>query len=275
MKPRTHAGANTEADAGTPGTGPRPVVVKVGGGALVPRGGALGDLASVVGEGTPVAVVHGGGPRLTGMLDALGIPTRFHEGLRVTDEETLAVAEMVYAGGVNKELARALSAAGVPAVGVSGTDGPTLEVEPVPGLGRVGEVAAVDPGLVGALWAGGFVPVVAPLGLGPEGAYNVNADSAAAALAVGLGARDLLLLTDVDGLLADGQTVAVLGPEESEGFVEGGIAAGGMVPKLRAAASAAKGGVRARILNGNTPGALAGALKGKNVGTLIVEREAR
>jgi acetylglutamate kinase len=247
----------------------RPVVVKIGGGALA--GGALEDLPEVFQSGRRVALVHGGGPQLTRTLDTLGITTKFHEGLRVTDEETLEVAEMVFAGSVNKTLVRELGAAGVPAAGISGTDGPILLVEPIVGLGRVGEVTRVKPGLVHAIWAGGFVPVVAPLGLGPQGAYNVNADAAAAALAVGLGAEHLLLLTDVDGLLRDGSPVAALAPEECESYVASGLAAGGMVPKLRAAAEAARSGVRARIINGNRKGAVAGAIAGEKVGTLVSE----
>jgi acetylglutamate kinase len=205
------------------------------------------------------------------MLDALGIPTRFHEGLRVTDEETLEVAEMVFAGSVNKALVRKLNTLGVPAAGISGTDGPTLLIEPIPGLGRVGQVEQVKSGLVHAIWAGGFMPVLAPLGLGPEGAYNVNADAAAAALAVGLGAEHLFLLTDVDGLLKDSSPIESLAPKECEGYVASGLAAAGMVPKLRAAAEAARGGVKARIINGNKEGTLAAAISGEKVGTLVSE----
>jgi acetylglutamate kinase len=127
------------------------------------------------------------------------------------------------------------------------------------------------PRLIETLWGGGFIPVVAPLGLGPAGAYNVNADSAAAALAVGLGAGHLLVLTDVDGLLEGGETVKTILPDRCEAYVENGLAAGGMVPKLRAAAEAARGGVEARILNGNKKGALAAAVAGERVGTLISE----
>jgi acetylglutamate kinase len=254
--------AGTEAAA-------KPVVVKIGGGAL--RGGALEDLPGLLEGGARVALVHGGGQQLTRMLGALGIQSSFHAGLRVTDEKVLEVAEVVLAGGVNKTLARELGSLGVPAAGISGTDGPTLLVEPVPELGRVGRVSRVEPRLVEALWRGGFVPVVAPLGLGPEGAYNVNADAAAAALAVGLGAGHLFLLTDVDGLLRDGEAVPVLAPEECEGYVRDGLAAGGMVPKLRAAAEAARGGCEARIINGNTRGALEKALAGEKVGTLVSE----
>jgi acetylglutamate kinase len=246
-----------------------PVVIKVGGGALA--GGALEDLPDLLAAGHRVAVVHGGGVQLTRMLDALGIPTRFHAGLRVTDEATLEVAEVVLAGGVNKNLARWMTGLGVPSAGISGTDGPTLVVEPVPDLGRVGKVVRVETQLIEAMWNGGFVPVVAPLGVGPEGAYNVNADSAAASLAVGLGAGHLFLMTDVDGLLREGETVETIAPERCEDYVERGLAAGGMVPKLRAAAEAARGGVEARILNGNKKGALAAAVAGGRVGTLISE----
>jgi acetylglutamate kinase len=247
----------------------RPVVIKVGGGVLA--GGALEDLPGLLSAGHRVAVVHGGGVQLTRMLDALGIPTRFHAGLRVTDANTLEVAEVVLAGGVNKNLARGLNALGVLAAGISGTDGPTLVVEPIPELGRVGKVVRVETRLVDALWSGGFVPVVAPLGLGPEGAYNVNADSAAAALAVGLGAGHLFLMTDVDGLLEGSETVEKIAPEQCERYVDRGLAARGMVPKLRAAAEAARGRVEARILNGNKKGTLASAVAGGRVGTLVCE----
>jgi acetylglutamate kinase len=249
----------------------KPIVVKIGGGALA--GGTLEDLPGLLANDTPVpvALVHGGGQQLTRLLDALGMPTRFHEGLRVTDEATMTVAEMVFAGEVNKALVRELYAMGVPAVGVSGTDGPTLHVEPVPGLGRVGSVIRVESHLVETLWTGGFVPVMAPLGIGPEGAYNVNADSAAAALAVGLGAGHLFFLTDVDGLLDGGEAVPALAPEECEGYVEKGLAVGGMVPKLRAAAEAAREGIEARIVNGNKRGSLARAIAGERIGTLISE----
>jgi len=247
----------------------KPIVVKVGGGTLA--GGALEDLPKIIEGGTRVVIMHGGGPSLTRMLEALDIPTNFHEGLRVTDEQTLEVAEMVFAGSVNKALVRELNGLGVPAAGISGTDGPTLLVEPMPGLGRVGSVEEVDLRLVWAMWEGGFVPAIAPLGIGPEGAYNVNADMAASAIATELGAGYLFLLTDVDGLLDDGETVPALAPDECEGYVQSGLAAGGMIPKLRAAANAAKSGVKARIVNGNKEGALREALAGENVGTLISE----
>jgi acetylglutamate kinase len=239
----------------------RPIIVKIGGSALA--GGALDDLPEILASETPVVLVHGGGQQLTRMLDALDIPTQFCEGLRV--------AEMVFAGEVNKALVRELYAMGIPAVGLSGTDGPTLHVQPVPNLGRVGNVTEVEPHLVETLWTSGFVPTMAPIGLGPEGAYNVNADSAAAALAAGLGADYLFFLTDVDGLLDGKEAVPSLAPEECEGYVERGLAVGGMVPKLRAAAEAAREGVEVRIVNGNRQGSLEKAVAGGLVGTLISE----
>jgi acetylglutamate kinase len=247
----------------------RPMIVKIGGSALA--GGALDDLPEILASETPVVLVHGGGQQLTRMLDALDIPTQFREGLRVTDEATMKVAEMVFAGEVNKALVRELYAMGIPAVGLSGTDGPTLHVQPVPNLGRVGNVTEVEPHLVETLWTGGFVPTMAPIGLGPEGAYNVNADSAAAALAAGLGADSLFFLTDVDGLLDGNEAVPSLAPEECEGYVERGLAVGGMVPKLRAAAAVAREGVEVRIVNGNKKGSLQKAVAGEPVGTLISE----
>jgi acetylglutamate kinase len=247
----------------------RPIIVKIGGSALA--GGALDDLPEILASETPVVLVHGGGQQLTRMLDALDIPTQFREGLRVTDEATMKVAEMVFAGEVNKALVRELYAMGIPAVGLSGTDGPTLHVQPVPNLGRVGNVTEVEPHLVETLWTGGFVPTMAPIGLGPEGAYNVNADSAAAALAAGLGADYLFFLTDVDGLLDGKEAVPSLAPEGCEGYVERGLAVGGMVPKLRAAAEAAREGVEVRIVNGNKKGSLQKAVAGEPVGTLISE----
>ena len=247
----------------------RPIIVKIGGSALA--GGALDDLPEILASETPVVLVHGGGQQLTRMLDALDIPTQFREGLRVTDEATMKVAEMVFAGEVNKALVRELYAMGIPAVGLSGTDGPTLHVQPVPNLGRVGNVTEVEPHLVETLWTSGFVPTMAPIGLGPEGAYNVNADSAAAALAAGLGADYLFFLTDVDGLLDGKEAVPSLAPEGCEGYVERGLAVGGMVPKLRAAAEAAREGVEVRIVNGNKKGSLQKAVAGEPVGTLISE----
>ncbi|WP_162924376.1 acetylglutamate kinase [Rubrobacter indicoceani] len=255
----------------------RSIVVKIGGGALA--GGALEDLSEVLASGVSVVLVHGGGASLTRMLDALGIESEFRGGLRVTSEEAVGVAEMVFAGRVNKALVRELNELDVPAVGISGTDGPTLFVEPVPGLGMVGEVVRVETKLLTTLASAGFVPTVAPLGVEADGArrepFNVNADYAAAAIATALGASDLFLMTDVDGFLFEGETVSRLSRDEAELHIADGSAAGGMAPKLRSALKASRGGVAARILNGNTGGALLAALAGEEVGTLIKTERTR
>ena len=217
-----------------------------------------------------MALVHGGGQQLTRMLEALSIPTEFREGLRVTDEATMRVAEMVFAGEVNKALVRELYAMGVPAVGVSGTDGPTLYVEPVPNLGRVGSVTRVEPHIVETLWSGGFVPVVAPVGLGPEGAYNVNADSAAAALAVGLGAGHLFFLTDVTGCPMAARRYPRSSPGV-RGYVEKGLAGWGDGAEAPGGGRGGQRRVEARRVNGNKRGSLARAIAGERVGTLISE----
>lgn len=254
----------------------RPIVVKIGGGALA--GGALEDIPGVLASGVPVVLVHGGGPALTAMLDALGIESEFKDGLRVTSERAVEVAEMVFAGQVNKSLVRELNALSVPAVGISGTDGSTLIVEPIVGLGRVGEVVRVETRLIGAISGGGFVPTIAPLGIGPEGPaggpFNVNADFAAAAIADALGASDLFLMTDVDGFLDGGEVVGRMSDADAEAYIASGEAAGGMVPKLRSAMKASRDGVAARLINGNTRGALAAALAGENTGTLILTERA-
>lgn len=247
------------------------IVVKIGGGALA--GGALEDIPVILDSGISVILVHGGGSSLTRMLDSLGIESEFKDGLRVTSEEAVGVAEMVFAGRVNKSLVRELNALNVPAVGVSGTDGPTLYVEPIEGLGMVGEVVRVETKLIEALAAGGFVPTIAPLGIGADDSYsepfNVNADYAAAAIADALGASDLFLMTDVDGFLSGGEVVSHLSCDEAESYISDGSAAGGMAPKLRSALKASVGGVAARIINGNTKGALTAALAGEEIGTLI------
>jgi acetylglutamate kinase len=225
-------------------SGTRPAVVKIGGTALA--GGALDDLSGLLAADppTPVALVHGGGKQLTRMLEALRIPTEFREGLRVTDEATMAVAEMVFAGEVNKALVRELYALGIPAVGVSGTDGPTLLVEPIPCLGRVGNVTRVDGHLVETLWSGGSCPSW-PGGAGTRGGVQRQRRLGGGGRSRWASARGTCsFLTDVDGLLVSGDAVAALAPEECEGYVERGLAVGGMVPKLRAAAEAARGGVR-------------------------------
>ena len=217
-------------------------VVKLG-------GNASREMLAGLAELQPLVLVHGGGAQMTRMLERLNVPTRFHEGQRVTDEATLEVAEMVLAGRVNKELAAQLQALGVKAVGVCGSDGGMLKTEVTrPELGLVGLELDVDPSLLQTLLNAGYLPVVAPLGLGADGQrYNVNADVSAAAIAKALKADRLILLTDVDGVKADGETLAELTPDQARALVAQGTAANGMMVKLEAAMTAADAGVRVQI----------------------------
>ncbi|MCL6429718.1 MAG: acetylglutamate kinase [Anaerolineae bacterium] len=226
------------------------VVLKIGGNEI-DDDAFLGGLARAVAvlrtRATPV-VVHGGGKEIARLQQAMGLQPRFVDGLRVTDEQTLTITEMVLSGAVNKRLVARFLAHGVPAVGLSGVDGGLLRVKrlehPSGDLGRVGEVTAVDPTLLRLLMAQGIVPVVSPVSLGPEGrSYNVNADQAAAALARALGADSLAFVTNVPGVLADGRVVDRLLASEAEAWIGQGVISGGMVPKVRAALEVVASGV--------------------------------
>jgi acetylglutamate kinase len=214
-------------------------VYKIGGPALEDRG-LLAPLAEEMRrqEGR-VVLVHGGGRHIERMLGALAIESRFVDGRRFTSEEAMEAVEMVLSGVVNKGLAAGLTAAGVPAVGISGRDGGLLRARLESDLGRVGTPEEVDSAPLCALWEAGLVPVVSPVSSGPSGeAVNVNADEAALGLARALGARSLVYLSDVDGVRVGGKTVESLSPEEARRRVEDGTIAGGMALKVRVALEA-------------------------------------
>lgn len=242
-------------------------------------GTAAEDLALLHRAGVRTVVVHGGGPEVSRLLDRLALPARFENGLRVTDRPTMDVAEMVLSGRVNKRLAARLSAAGVPAVGVSGRDGGLLRVRPHPDaarLGFVGEAERVDPGVLLALLEKGFLPVVSPVGADGSGRpYNVNADAAAAALAAGLGAEKLILLTDVAGIFAGDpahpELLSELDVAETRRLVAEGVISRGMVPKVEACLAAIAGGVpSAHIVGAEEPHALLVELfTEEGIGTMI------
>jgi len=212
-------------------------------------------------------VVHGGGRAVERALQERGLESRFVEGRRQTSSEAMEVVEMVLSGTVNKALAAGLTAAGLPAVGLSGRDAGLLRARLEPGLGRVGKPEAVDPRVLEAAWSAGLVPVVSPVSAGADGeALNVNADEAALALAVALGAASLVYLSDVDGVRLHGATVPVLTAEEARRHVAGGGIAGGMAMKVETALQAVAAGVpevvvagKARLLGGFAGTRLRGA----------------
>lgn len=240
-----------------------PVVIKLGGTTLIEQEGVLREIVSAW-RTRPVVIVHGGGKRLTEWLERMGVASRFESGRRVTDGATLEVFLAVIGGLVNAELTAALLGLGAAAVGVHGIDGGLLRGPRASGLGRVIAEPVADVTLLETLLQAGRLPVLAPMGLDPDGLIcNVNADDAAAAVSAALGG-ELVLMTDTDGVRgADGERIVELTPEAAERLIAGGVIAGGMVPKVRSALRALGPGSRAEraiIADGRTSAALHRAL---------------
>lgn len=212
--------------------------------------------------GVRIVLVHGGGKAINAMLKRLDVPVKFKDGLRVTDDETMEAVQEVLVGHVNQQLVWALNEYGHNAVGISGADGKTLKAEPVdPDLGRVGRIREVDTSLINTILDDGYIPVVATVGCGPDGFYNINADVAADKIAEAMGADKLIYLTDVDGLFRDfsdeDSLVAQLTRTETHELLESGTLDGGMIPKIRSVAEALDAGVsEVVILNGTYPHSL-------------------
>lgn len=254
------------------------VVVKLGGTTIADQAPVLAEVAALA-RRRPVILVHGGGKRLTEWLERMGVVSQFRGGLRVTDAASLEVAAAVLRGVINSELVSGLRALGVDAVGLSGVDGGLLIAERVEDLGFVARVVGLRRDLLDALMVAGQVPVVAPLARDEDGIVcNVNADDVAAGIAAGIGARQLILMTDVDGVRdASGQKLDTLTAAEAELLITSGTIAGGMVAKVRAALGAlAWEGTEAIIADGTLPGAVGRALDDPSFGTrLTVGRSAR
>ena len=247
------------------------VVVKLGGTTLADQRQVLLEVAALARK-RPVVLVHGGGKRMTEWLERLGITSRFENGLRVTDPAALEVAAAVLRGVVNSELVAALRDAGCDAVGLSGVDGGLLIGQRIPDVGLVVTVTGVRRDLIDSLLVSGQVPVVAPLARDEEGLVcNVNADDAAAGLAAGLGARQLVLMTDVDGVRdAGGRKLDSITADEAEAMIADGTISGGMVPKVKAALAAlAWDDAEAIISDGSAPDALVRSLEDPTFGTRV------
>jgi acetylglutamate kinase len=250
------------------------VLVKYGGHAMTDDGGAdtfARDIAFLKQVGVNPIVVHGGGPQIGQMLQRLGIQSRFVDGLRVTDRETMEVVEMVLAGTINKQIVAAINAEGGCAVGLTGKDGGLLRARKLArsrieegvrveiDLGFVGEPERVDDRVLASFRQSDIIPVIAPIGVGAGGeTYNINADTVAGAVAAAVKACRFLLLTDVPGVLdADKRLIAELTAGDSRRLIADGTISGGMIPKVETCLAAVEGGVEAAVIvDGRVPHAI-------------------
>ena len=256
------------------------VVVKYGGSAMVDEGlqaGFAGDIALLQLVGVRPVVVHGGGPQITRAMARAGVEPRWVDGLRVTDAAALRVVQATLAGEINPDIVRLLSDHGAKAVGFTGLDGGLFTSRlRSPDLGFVGDITRVDPDLIEGVLDRGMVPVVAPLSRGEEGAvHNINADTAAGALARALGARKLIYLTDVEGLYRDlddeNSLIERMSLGELHEMLDAGSLSDGMLPKLRSCVEALENGVpQAHILDGRIQHAvLLEVFTPEGIGTMI------
>lgn len=268
----------------------RSVVIKYGGNAMVEPGlqqSFARDVVLMKLVGINPVVVHGGGPQIGSLLDKLNIKSSFVDGMRVTDSETMDVVEMVLGATINKEIVGAINNCGGKAVGITGKDGrliqarklsvtrllPEMQAPEIIDIGHVGDVEHIDTEIIEILQQSNFIPVIAPIGVGPDGeSYNINADLVAGRMAQVLGAEKLILLTNVAGLLdADGQVLTGLSTDEVDKLIADGTIRGGMLPKVRCALDAINGGVdSAHIIDGRVPHAvLLEIFTDVGVGTLL------
>jgi len=258
------------------------IVIKYGGHAMTDedlRASFAVDVVLLKYIGLKPVIVHGGGPQIERTLERLGITSSFVKGLRVTDDATMEVVEMVLGGSVNREIVELIQRGGGQAIGLTGNDGRMLLVRRREELGRVGEVVAVDPAPIKAASEAGFIPVIAPIGVDAHGTtHNVNADEAAGAIARALQAEKFILLTDVEGVRdADGRLIGQLSEDDAKKLVAEATIQGGMIPKIECCLDALRGGVaRAHIVDGRILHAiLLEIFTDRGVGTLLTMRSGR
>jgi len=252
------------------------VVIKYGGNAMIDDDLArffARDIVLLRQVGLNPIVVHGGGPQIGSMLERLGVESEFVDGLRVTTEESVAVVEMVLAGSINKQIVNNINEAGGRAAGLCGKDGRLIRaerlkrktrdtesnIERVLDLGLVGEPSHIDPHILESFEHSDITPVIAPIGVGPNGeTLNINADTVAGALAAALGAKRLMMLTDVSGVLdPDGELISDMTTEEALAGIDSGVISGGMIPKVETCLDAVKNGVEAAVISdGRVPHAI-------------------
>ena len=268
------------------------VVIKYGGNAMINdalKENVMRDVALMKFVGIRPILVHGGGPEITGFLRKVGKESTFVSGLRVTDEETVEIAEMVLDGKLNSEIVGLLNLRGVRAVGLSGKDAGLIQAKKkhatvyendearTVDIGYVGEVTEIDTGIIVDLLNQGYVPVIAPIGMGVGGeSYNINADYVAAEVAGALCAEKLLLLTDVEGVYKDvddkSSFLSQLHMDEAKEYIRGGIIAGGMIPKVEACLRALEAGAhKAHIIDGRlTHSIILEIFTSRGIGTMVL-----
>ncbi|MBW7474968.1 acetylglutamate kinase [Paenibacillus oenotherae] len=256
-------------------------VMKCGGSTLAALPASFfADLRGLQESGVKPVIVHGGGPAISDTLTKLGIESGFVNGLRKTSEEVLDVVEMVLAGRINKEIVRKIQQGGAKSLGLSGVDGQLIMAQPVANaaeIGFVGDVTDVNAEIIEGVMGMGYIPVIAPIGIDEAGQrYNINADTAAGAVASHLGVERMIVVTDVPGILKtiDGEkrVLPAVTVEEIEAMIESGEIYGGMIPKVRAAIQCIQGNVREVIIvNGDEPNVLSRAVLEGGIGTRIVQ----
>ncbi len=258
------------------------VVVKYGGNAMINeelRNAVMGDLVLLQLVGVKVVLVHGGGPEISDMLKKIGKQSEFVNGLRVTDEETSEIVQMVLAGKINKSLVNYIQNNGGKAIGLSGMDGHMIRAKQMdPALGYVGDVEKIDPQPILDVLQHGYIPVVSTIGCDDgEKAYNINADTAAAAIAAALEAECLISMTDIGGLMRDKDdpttVIPVLKIDDAPKLKEEGIISGGMIPKVDCCINAIKDGVKkVFIIDGRIPHSLIVEMfTDEGIGTMFVK----
>ncbi len=251
------------------------IVVKMGGSTFGQHDTTLDDLVALQRLGINTIVVHGGGSEITAWMQRLGLEARFVDGLRVTDQAAMQLALMTLAGKVNKELVAQVAQRGGRAVGLSGVDGQILQARRKDArLGFVGEIFQVDLTALTGVAGAGFVPIVAPIAIGEDyQALNVNADTAAAAIATAIRAEKLIFLTDVPGVIhTNGEAISRLSVKEAAELIEAGTISGGMIPKVQACISALEKVERTHIIDGRQEHALIYELfTDSGVGTMLTK----
>lgn len=266
------------------------IVIKYGGNAMVDESlkqGFARDIVLMKLVGMNPVVIHGGGPQIGNMLKQIGKESEFIQGMRVTDNETMDIVEMVLGGSVNKDIVNLINQQGGHAVGLTGKDGslinarkmkfeknaPGMDAPEIIDIGHVGEVESIDASIVHMLMKGDFIPVIAPIGVSKEGqSYNINADLVAGKMAIALNAEKLILLTNTSGVLdTTGKLLTGLTAEQVQNLIDDGTIHGGMLPKIGCAIDAVKSGVQtAQIIDGRVEHAvLLELLTNEGVGTLI------